>query len=79
MAVDFCHSMGIPVRDLRPHNLLLLEPNDAPSLCRCAHMPSLHAHVSTELARFAVSSWAVRDCRGWSLAVASHNGNYVVT
>ena len=55
VAVDFCHSMGIPVRDLRPHNLLLLEPNDAPSLCRCVHMPNLHAHVSTEPAYIAVS------------------------
>ena len=51
MAVDFCHSMGIPVRDLRPHNLLLLEPNDAPSLCRCVHMPTncLHAHLTQSL------------------------------
>lgn len=35
MAVDYCHSMGIRIQDLRPHNMLLVEHNDVPSLCRC--------------------------------------------
>lgn len=31
--------MDIPVKDLRPHNMLLLEHNDAPSLCRWGTLP----------------------------------------
>ena len=36
VAVDYCHAMGIRIHDLRPHNMLLVEHNDSPSLCRCA-------------------------------------------
>ena len=45
MAVDYCHAMGIRIQDLRPHNMLLVEPNDAPSLCRCAPTCAAPMHV----------------------------------
>jgi serine/threonine protein kinase len=32
VAVDYCHAMGIPLTDIRPENMTLVEPNDAPSL-----------------------------------------------
>ena len=67
VAADFCHIMGIPVRDLRPHNLLLLEPNDAPSLCRCTHMSKLAA-------RILVSGWPVRHFKRCRLAMTSYKG-----
>ena len=45
VAVDYCHAMGIRIQDLRPHNMLLVEPNDAPSLCRCAPTCAAPMHV----------------------------------
>ncbi len=36
VAVDFCHAMNITLTDVRPENMMLVEPNDAPSLCTIA-------------------------------------------
>ncbi|BDA49460.1 Serine/threonine-protein kinase SAPK2 [Coccomyxa sp. Obi] len=33
VAVDFCHAMNITLTDVRPENMMLVEPNDTPSLC----------------------------------------------
>ncbi len=47
VAVDFCHAMGIRIQDLRPHNMLLVEHNDAPSLCRCVPiLPATPMHLA---------------------------------
>lgn len=65
MALDFCHALGMPVHDLRPHNMLLLENNDAPSLCRCAqavqHASCLTQAVAHPLASSA-AQWGWRTC-----------------
>ena len=45
VAVDYCHAMGIRIQDLRPHNMLLVEHNDVPSLCRCALTCAAVAYV----------------------------------
>ncbi len=33
VAVDFCHAMDIALTDVRPESIMLVEANDAPSLC----------------------------------------------
>jgi len=33
VAVEFCHAMGIALTAVQPENMMLVEPNDAPSLC----------------------------------------------
>jgi hypothetical protein len=33
VAVDFCHAMKIALTDTRPESMMLVEANDAPSLC----------------------------------------------
>lgn len=45
VAVDFCHAMGIALTAVRPENMMLVEPNDAPSLCSMSS-PNAEGYVT---------------------------------